>query len=249
MNASHRVNDFGSVAQLTGMPHIFITGKAGHGKDSIGDYLIANYGFEKLSFSDGIRREVAAAYENSNFPVTVEWLDDRELKEAPQGRLALTFCRDADFIETALKAFEVEDRCLDNEHDTAAAKMNAPRSPRRIQQIWGTEYRRTQDANYWLNYAEHKTDFSQAKVLTSVRYQNEIDFGNRIGAVRIHVQRQNVGSAHDHITEQLLPFDSKTIVVDNAGTIKDLCCKIDSVMERLNADLKEHTSYKSRYTP
>ena len=251
------------------LPHIFITGKAGHGKDSIGDHLIASFGFEKLSFSDGIRIEVAQAYTRGPEPVTKEWQDLREIKELPQARLALAYCNDAEFIATALKAFEQEDQSLFQaekartpvwgamqkatkelkQSHSEEERMLLPRSPRRIQQLWGTEYRRAQDPLYWLNYAEQKTDFSCPQVLTSVRYANELEFGARINAVRIHVERPGFGSAHHHVTEQVLPMDDKTIVVVNTGSLTDLHAKIDSVVARLSLNCLEQPGKRPRISP
>lgn len=244
------------------LPHIFITGKAGHGKDSIGDHLIASFGFEKLSFSDGIRIEVSQAYTRGPEPVTKEWQDVREIKELPQDRLALAYCNDAQFIAVALKAFEQEDQSLFQTEKARTPGLNAmqksfseedrmllPRSPRRVQQLWGTEYRRSQDPLYWLSYAEQKTDFSCPQVLTSVRYANELEFGSRINAVRIHVERPGLGSAHDHVTEQMLPMDDKTIVIVNTGSLTDLHAKIDSMMASLSTDCLEQASKRPRISP
>jgi hypothetical protein len=223
-------------------PHIFITGQAGHGKDSIGDHLVANYGFERMSFSHGIREEVAQAYVHDQ--VTVAWLDRRDIKETPQMELALEHCTDRKFVETCLDEFKKEDDELFQQVKgitrfcdcfTPLERLRLPRSPRRIQQIWGTEYRRSEDPLYWIKYAEEKTDFSRPQVLTSVRYPNELDLGVRIHAVRIHVERPDSIRAADHITERPLPMDEHTVVIQNDKTLADLHHKVDAVMAALSA--------------
>lgn len=247
---------------LGALPHLFITGAAGHGKDTVGDHLIACYGYEKLSFSDGIRKEIALAYTPSPLPVTPGWQDNRDIKELPQPRLALKHCKDDAFVKVALACFTDEDNrlfdqlkahgraskksaekpnggmtildfALKCEEPTDAFRLLLPRSPRRIQQIWGTEYRRTQDPLYWLKYAETKTNFSQPQVLTSVRYANELEFGERIGAVRVHVNRPGAVAAADHITERVLPFDANTILISNDGSLRDLLRKVDAVVAKI----------------
>lgn len=218
------------------LPHIFITGYAGHGKDSIGDHLVEFYGYERLSFSDGIRDEIACTYTRAPEPVTPDWQNAREIKNIDQDRLALIYCDDQAFINVALTAFEKEDQTFFDDanvpqnEQTLAHRLKMPRSPRRIQQIWGTEYRRTQDDEYWLKKAESETDFSHPQVLTSVRHENELDFGSRVGAKRVHVIRPQYQEACDHVTERLLPITEDTIIIMNDGKISDLKEKIDSIM-------------------
>jgi len=60
-----------------------LTGKAGVGKDTVGDYLIEQYGFKKESFAAPLKRLVGDIFgvtENLLNPVTQE---DRDLREQP----------------------------------------------------------------------------------------------------------------------------------------------------------------------
>ena len=55
---------------------IGVCGKIGHGKDTLSDYLVENYGFEKLSLAKPIKQAVSALY---NIPM--QTMEDRVLKE------------------------------------------------------------------------------------------------------------------------------------------------------------------------
>lgn len=46
---------------------IGIHGKAGSGKDTLADYLVAKHGFTKVSFADGVRKGLAAATGDAKF--------------------------------------------------------------------------------------------------------------------------------------------------------------------------------------
>lgn len=255
------ISDFLRDAQIrrSGKVHILITGRAGHGKDTIGDYLIERYGYECLSVSDGIRQEITGAYKRAPEPVTDAWQNERHLKNVDQARLALKFCDSADFVRCALEAFREEDRTvfltlaqtaqncagtpaaraiaslLDSDNLSLDMRMALPRSPRRIQQVWGTEYRREQDPDYWVKYAEQNTDFSSPKVLTSTRYPNELDMGDRIGGIRFHVERPDHSEAAQHITEVMLPLRERDVVIHNDGTLAQLYEKVDALMHELMA--------------
>lgn len=255
------ISDFLLEAQARGnkLPHLLITGHAGHGKDTIGDYLIEHYGYECLSVSDGIRQEIAFAYTRAPDPVTETWQNERHLKNADQARLALRFCDDSDFVRCALEAFREEDRALfltlertaqntigasvssaiaallDGESLALEVRMGLPRSPRRIQQVWGTEYRRTQDSEYWIKYTESNANFNEPKVLTSTRYPNELEMGDRIGGIRIHVERPNHSETSGHVTEAMLPLRGRDIVIANDGTLSNLYEKLDTLMHEIQA--------------
>lgn len=231
------------------LPHVFITGQAGHGKDTIGDHLIACYGYKKLSFSDGIRDEISLVYGKSQKEVSSEWQSRRDLKDCEQPQLALKNCSDLAFINIALKAFEKEDESIGCDKDLVCERMLISRSPRRIQQIWGTEYRRTQDESYWLKYAEKNADFSRPQVLTSVRYPNELELGERIGAVRVHVERLDIVNAADHVTERTLPLKSGTIVIKNDGDIDSLYKQVDAMVAKLFVVGSENLKNRQRACP
>ena len=119
---------------------IGMSGKAGHGKDAVADYLQETYGFIKFGFADPLYEEVRVAYGLAE--EEKQWMLKRENKETPWEKLALRHCTDKDFVLIMNREFpELED--------------DAPISPRTVLQVWGTEYRREQDPDYWVMQAKN----------------------------------------------------------------------------------------------
>lgn len=142
---------------------IALHGQAGAGKDTFADELVAKHGFVKRGFADPLYEEVAAA-----FGVTVDWLRDRTRKEAPQPELALLHCQSDEFVNFMAERMEYCD-------------LSGARSPRWILQQWGTEYRRAQDLNYWLDrmtvfcFAAHDAEVNGV-VIPDCRFDNEAEW-------------------------------------------------------------------------
>lgn len=190
---------------------IGLTGFAGAGKDTVADILCEEYGFVKFSFSDALYREVADA-----FGASVAFLQDRNEKEKPQAALALINCDDARFIGRVL----LTENCPLIE---IPSKLEAPRKPRDILQLWGTEYRRADDPDYWVKRAQEFAaqpfyDSCAGLVNTSVRFANEADWISSVGEIWC-VRRQGHGPVNGHVSEKEQPH---SLVIQNDGTIEDL---------------------------
>lgn len=147
-----------------------LVGLRGSGKDTAAQFLLAQ-GWRRIAFADALYLEVAEA-----FGVTVEFLGDRAKKELPQKELALVNCKDDLFVGCFL-AYEDARRAADGEAQLPRlAQLSAPRSPREILQVWGTEYRRLMYRDdYWREQvykaivAQPETNF----VITDVRFPDE----------------------------------------------------------------------------
>lgn len=174
------------------MQLIGLAGPARVGKDSIADVLVTQFGFTQFSFSDALYKEVSEA-----FGVRVEELQFAESKEAPSPLLAIDLSTDVNFI-SAMASIDED--------------LDEPRSPRWILQRWGTDYRRKQQADYWIQKADEwlanfqkreRLNFAQALiendtgyegspgvVNTSVRFENEREWIKECGGEVWHVVRR-----------------------------------------------------------
>lgn len=92
---------------MSNRPSIGLAGYMRSGKDTIADYLIANYGYTRLGFAHALKEEVARG----------------------------VGCTPADLDEEPLRS-----------------------QVRPVLQVWGTEFRRAQDSNYWVRQAEQKIE-------------------------------------------------------------------------------------------
>lgn len=187
---------------------IGLLGMKGAGKDTAARFLIERLGFVRTSFATSLYDQAAAAY-----GVSVAFLENRETKEKPLPELALECCRDKDFVDIALQYLTLQTRkaMVPNSAPAAlqgffwfvgalwarlhiGAELRAPRSPRWVLQLWGTEYRRRSRFgydSYWLDrVAELVKDNPESRfVITDVRFTNEADWVESAGGMLIRISR------------------------------------------------------------
>ena len=211
-----------------------LAGSAGTGKDTVADYLVAQHGFTKFSFSDALYREVSEA-----FGVSVEELQDREKKEQPHPRLVAHRCKDPGFFPIMFGA------ALNRGDEGATSPGYMQFSPRWVLQRWGTEYRRAQDPDYWLKQAalwvqawlDVTKDDGQhhaGLVNTSVRFPNEQAWIDEMDGVVWHLRRPDRGhyaSELDHVAEQELPVGEHDQVIWNTGTVEQLNTTVSLLLQ------------------
>lgn len=214
-----------------------LAGHAGSGKDTVADYLVERYGFIKFSFSDALYREVATAFGLES----EDLLRDRATKEQYTEVLALKNCTDEVFRQVAVQA-------LDEEHKRRGIGLfiypeGMGLSPRQILQWWGTEYRRAQDPDYWVNQAEdfirQMTSFGpyaelrpQYFVNTSVRFPDEREWVHSFapfGSVW-HLHRDAAIPVASHESETPLPVLEGEREIWNNYTIEYLHMGINRLM-------------------
>ena len=197
---------------------IALTGLAGTGKDTAADILATHCGFTKLAFADALRAEVQAA-----FNVPVELLTRRDLKEMPTAALALVECGDRGFIGSVALQYLKNGDQIDREW------LFMPRTPRAIMQQWGTEYRRAQRVNYWLELLRsritqlHALDGRSRFVITDCRFENEAAMIRAMGGVVWQITRtdvQPVEGQHASATDGTKLHPS--VVIDNSSTLHSL---------------------------
>lgn len=188
-----------------------LAGKAGAGKDTVANYLVKRYGFAKFSFSDALYQEVADAFMLPD----MEILRNRESKEAPHPFLKLNRCQDPEFRQLVTQLVDQENERLGV--DKFLYPDGQSWSPRQILQWWGTDYRRAQNPNYWveraeiwlgrtclaLPYPEHRPQYF---VNTSVRFPNERYWIRSFPNGQVwHIRRDGLDAANAHVSEEPLP--------------------------------------------
>lgn len=194
---------------------ITLTGPAGAGKDTVADILQSHLGFSRLAFADALRAEICAAF--SLEPV---YLSARSTKEQPMPALALRRCRDNAFIARVASLHGVTGMRDDF--------LTAPRSPRQILQWWGTEYRREQDPDYWINQVDlhlgaGQFDLVRRIVVTDTRFDNEAAMLRAHGGIVWAITRPGHEVAPGaHVSETDGERFAPDVTIANTGTIDDL---------------------------
>lgn len=211
-----------------------IAGPAGAGKDTVAAYLVERYGFIRLAFADPLRDELQRAY---GLPDQAIFLD-RTGKETPTERLSVEHCLDFEFRAVLRRAL------VTNHPDTFHNIDTQPLSPRMVQQVYGTEYRRAQTVNYWLHRAEDQINAHMERavypeqrpqyfVFTDCRFENEQQWIHLGGSEDSwagnlwHIHRGDDKPVNSHISTQNLPVLDGERELWNNDTIERLYKGID----------------------
>lgn len=176
------------------MKVIGLMGSKGAGKDHF--FKVADHYFggecARFAFADRLRTEVVEAFDLPNANILI----NPSMKEKSFNMLALANCKDKAFVEVFMKA-------------KGPVPLFEPRSPREIQQIWGTEYRRSQNDNYWVRFLEPEiakqiANGTKYLFITDVRFDNEIETVRAVGelvAIR-NINAESKVTPESHISER-----------------------------------------------
>lgn len=96
---------------------------------------------------------------------------------------------------------------------------------RRILQWWGTEYRRTQDPDYWTKAWEKKLqeyDLTNTHILVDdVRFVNELNIIKKHGGFFVKIERPGFDGANNHSSENSLDdYNNWDLVIQNDGSLE-----------------------------
>lgn len=210
---------------------IGLLGAKGCGKDTVAKHLISQYGFYRIGFADALYQEVSDA-----FGVTPEFLGNRDTKESPLRELALANCKETGFVSAFCK-----EKGLNSQDPVDLAEF---RSPREILQLWGTEFRRADNDNYWLDIVENilTSNPDNNFVITDVRFPNEATWVAHNNGVLGRILRPVIdqkeaenrasnGTASHPSEVALLTWPVSFTLVNNEGGIEDLYRQLDSFMQ------------------
>lgn len=111
-------------------------------------------------------------------------------------------------------------------------------SVRRLLQWWGTEYRRTQDADYWTKAWGRKIeqfDLDQVHVLIDdVRFMNELQVIKAHHGLIVKIERPGFAGANNHASETSLDeYQGWDRVLLNDGTLDEFKAKVARLAAQL----------------
>lgn len=172
-----------------------LVGAPGSGKSSIADALGV-----RMSFADGVKREVA----NVLGPIT-------------QDQIGRTMGVPPEFWPTAQKN---ADAIFEDMHNPAIKDVY-----RELLQLWGTELRRAQDVDYWVKTLIAQVDRSTAEDASRVHVVDDCRFPNEYAALRqrgfkfVRLEagantRPLTGTQAAHASEQYWPLFNVDLVLD-----------------------------------
>ncbi|HCH8289387.1 TPA: hypothetical protein NNU74_004490 [Salmonella enterica] len=210
---------------------IGLIGLAGAGKDTVAVILQealkeVGHAFEIDRYA-GLLKEAARQVFGENF-------DDRNVKEVDKFvdlYLADKIIDATDYVYLKLNRSDIdldEWNALCQTHIDSCTWM----SPRKFQQLLGTEVGRALDENIWVNYLKNQ---DRNLIIPDVRFGNElVDFSILI--TRHPVPQGKLHSSEVYAAELQLsdnPYDYVDYVIHNDGSIDDLKRKVKQLVNKI----------------
>lgn len=172
---------------------IAFCGSAGSGKDEAARVLVEQHGFVKRSFAEALRQEVRLAFIDSAYCDSI-W---PTMPECVQD--AFRCCESTGFIDPWAKP--------------TAEPM------RRLLQFWGTEFRRSQDSDYWTKREFESLPSKGRFVYTDVRFPNEQAMIASVGGRLFRIERNGV-TGNGHVSESYWPSFPHDATIRNDRTVE-----------------------------
>ena len=171
-----------------------LVSRAQGGKDEFAKVAMEEFGAGRISFGDAVKDEVAAflvecgaTFEERNL-----WGTGADKEEK------CVINKDRWILKSFL------DFCSGNPN-VAHGPNSIVLSFRSIFQFWGTEYRRAQDDNYWVNKALSKCTENKLYVISDVRFLNEANAILDMSGILVRIYRPDApvisGMNHQSETE------------------------------------------------
>jgi hypothetical protein len=202
---------------------IGLSGAAGSGKDTAGNYLSWLLGYETYALASPIKSIVNTLF---------GWDDRHSFGELKEVIVKVELAEPEKVVEVVLLIAAYLDGIVQDKAgaiagffdliDTELADSDERVSPRRLYQIVGTEWGRSVDTNLWLKMAEQKLAASDGLIITDVRFPNEAEWVEDKGGVQLHVERKGVAAVSTHSSENGLPDSLVDFYIPNNGSIQDL---------------------------
>jgi hypothetical protein len=125
-----------------------------------------------------------------------------------------------------------------------------PDAIRELKQVHGTEVRRGQDPDYWVNkWINYYMGFtSEANIcVDDVRFHNEVDAIKRFGGVIVRVERTDVTDTGTHESETALDdYEADFTIKADKGDIAMIQMSLENIIEKHDTGNGEEDSDNSR---
>lgn len=187
---------------------IGICGHKGSGKSVVASYLAENHGFTRVNFKQALIDEM-----KEKFPDTLQAICDHFKDLCPDFDTEEPWTIDSLFVEK-------------------------PSIMRELMQNHGTDVRRKDDPEYWVNQWLEKVKETKGNIVTDdVRFFNELSALGDMDGVLIRVVREDITTGGTHVSEtEQEKFIEDFTIEAKKGDHKDVYRQIESILEDLKAD-------------
>lgn len=191
---------------------IALSGWKRSGKDTVAEYLIQNYGAQRIAFADPLKESVAQQY-----GLTRAYIDDPATKEAPLLHMPVD-PRDA-FSKTVTDFMRGEFRDQNGKrYDEGSPDSVMYWTPRALCILEGST-KRSADPDHWVKQAVAKTESGKLYVISDARYKNEMESLKRTGAniVTVRIERFDSSPSNDPSERDLDNYAFDHIINNRSG--------------------------------
>lgn len=183
---------------------IAVVGYAGAGKTTASDYIVKTYGYTKVNFKDALVAEM-----RQNFPRTMEAMI-----------YLLERTKDGGYYNGVSQGL-----------DPDWLFANKPPVFRALMQEFGTEVRRGDNENYWVDKWKERVADIENLVTDDCRFLNEAQYVRDNGGMILRIIRTDITGAGSHQSE----VEQQQIVADytvevGKGQHDTLYAKIDEIL-------------------
>lgn len=184
---------------------IGLCGKKGSGKDTAAQYLVDNYGYQRIGFADSLKESLA-----NLFDIPIELIDDwKEPSEQAQVRLA---SRAGIHINLSWREFL-------QRYGTEAHR-----------DVFGESFWVEQVLPYYSDEGKYVHLAKQKLVISDVRFPNEAARINTYGGFLVEIVRPSLDNIADpHRSEQKLKEDFE--LLNQEDNMRNLYTALDEFME------------------
>lgn len=198
------------------MSIICLAGKAGAGKDTFADVLVAKHNYKRIALADPLRELCSAV-----FRMDYALFSDSDKKDKPMDRLVLDFHhidKIRDYV-TEKWNYPIDNDQRNGMEEYHGTEFNTPRD---ILRLVGTKLLREHVSDgIWLELAMSKIREAGGKVVvTDCRFGNERDLFGKCGALLILIKRNDDGNPAEH-EFNLGKEDEYDVIFDNSTTIEE----------------------------
>jgi len=190
-----------------------VSGKAQSGKTTFANHAISLFGGTKISLADSVKEEVSEFLETCGV-----YFEQRNLYGSAADREEIFYNREFMNLNTDLKPL-----------------LKPYMSYRGLLQVWGTNYRRAQDPQYWVKKAQEKIQKTDGLIfIDDVRFPDECEMVHAENGATIRVSRPGGPriKESEHISETALDaYADFNLRVFNNGTLKDYHAEVEKLLK------------------
>src|SRR6185369_4079868 len=190
-----------------------ISGRANSGKTTFASVAVQEFGFAKIALADALKEEVADFLEECCVSFEYRNLYGTDLDKSEMFMVDLKDWAQADY----------RPRRVLNPHMVVLQEGDqVSMSFRKLLQLWGTEYRRAEDPEYWVKKTEEIIKQAELPVvIDDVRFEDEARMVQKLGGVLVRITRPGVRMMNHASEVALDEFKDFDWLVMNGESLED----------------------------